>query len=147
MFISQISVFLENRAGALLEVTGILNDAGIDLRALSIADTKDYGIARMIVSDTNAAGAALRSSGKAFTVTPVIAVELEDRPGAFHSLLEVLAKAAISIEYSYAFLSPVSGKAEVVLRVEDARRACKVLEDEGFILIGGESGNESFYNT
>lgn len=80
MFINQLSVFLENRPGSLREITGVLKDAKIDIRALSLADTKDYGIVRLIVSDTDAAREALKASGKAFTVTPVIAVELEDRP-------------------------------------------------------------------
>ena len=120
MFINQISVFLENRAGALLEVTGILNDAGIDMRALSIADTTDYGILRLIVSDVDTARKALTEHGKAFTVTPVIAAELENRPGSFHELLSVLDKAGMSLEYTYAFLSPINGKAEVVLRTADS---------------------------
>ena len=109
MFINQLSVFLENRPGSLREITGVLKDAKIDIRALSLADTKDYGIVRLIVSDTDAAREALKASGKAFTVTPVIAVELEDRPGSFHDLLEVMAKAEISVEYAYAFLSRKSG--------------------------------------
>ena len=138
MYISQISVFLENEAGSLLEVTGILNDAGVDLRALSIADTKDYGILRIIVSNTRIACEALKAHGKAYTVTPVLAVEMDDRPGAFNEMLSVLAKEGMSIEYAYAFLSPVSGMAEVVLRVEDGDKAGKCLEAAGYVLIGGE---------
>ncbi len=136
MFINQISVFLENRAGALLEVTGILNDAGIDMRALSIADTTDYGILRIIVSDVDAARKALTEHGKAFTVTPVIAAELENRPGSFHELLKVLDEAGMSLEYTYAFLSPENGKAEVVLRTADGEKAAKALKDAGFNLLG-----------
>ena len=101
MTIHQISVFLENRAGQLAEITGILSEHQVDLRALNIAETSDYGVLRLIVSDAQKASSVLLEHGFILTMTPVTAVAVPDRPGGLSELLRVLSEAQIDIEYMY----------------------------------------------
>ncbi|MCL2747220.1 MAG: ACT domain-containing protein [Oscillospiraceae bacterium] len=135
MPIRQISVFVENKSGKLAEVTGVLADAGIDIRALSIADTADYGILRLIVSKPEAALAALRAAGLTVSATEVLAVRLDDKPGALHRVLGALGKAHIAVAYIYAFLGRERVSAYVILRVEDNGQAASVLADSGAALL------------
>lgn len=125
----QLSVFVENRVGAISEVTGILADKGVDIRALCIADTSDFGIMRMIVSDCEYAAQSLRGSGFIVNLTDVIAVETDNKPGAFHNVLTVLAQAGVFVEYSYAFLSSSEGKAHFIIKTNDTDMAEKALAD------------------
>lgn len=127
MTINQISVFVENKAGRLAEITDLLGKNGVDLRAMSIADTSDFGILRVIVDDPQKALDALSGSGCIVTVTPVIAAKIDDQPGGLAFVLKILSDADISIEYLYAFVSRKSDGAYVVLRVEDTEAACRVL--------------------
>ena len=132
MFVKQISVFMENRAGRLEEITGILARAGINIRALSLADTSDFGILRLIVNDPEKAANILKQN--AFTVreNEVIATEVDDKPGGLHEILNLFSKAGISIEYMYAFLERKhDDHAVLIIRVEAAAKAVKMLQDAG----------------
>jgi hypothetical protein len=131
MTIDQISVFVENEPGKLADVTKVLADADVDLRAMSIADTRDFGILRVIVNDAYGATNALKTAGYVVSLTKVLAVEIEDKPGGLADVLACLAKEAVSVEYLYAFVSRKAGNACVILRVEDTDRAVKVLVDAG----------------
>ncbi|MDR1245703.1 MAG: ACT domain-containing protein [Clostridiales Family XIII bacterium] len=131
MTIDQLSIFVENSPGRLAEITGTLADAGIDLRAMSIADTKDFGILRVIVNDPGRAGEVLRSAGCVFSVTKVLAVSIDDKPGSLSRILGVLAGENISIEYIYAFITRKKDNAYVIFRVEDNDRAVAAFTAHG----------------
>jgi hypothetical protein len=131
MTIDQISVFVENRPGRLAEVTALLGGAGIDLRALSIADTENFGILRLIVSEPQRALDVLRAAEYVGSVTPVLAAPLTDAPGSLAEVLRALAEADINLEYLYAFITRQAGHAYVVLRVTDNERAAAVLAEHG----------------
>ena len=132
------SVFVENKSGALADITRELADAGVNLRALSIAETHDFGVLRFIADKEEAAVNVLRGTGHVLSVTPVLAVLLKDEPGSFHKTVEALAKADIDVEYTYAFLTPKSGTACMIFRVEDNAAAEKVLGAAGIGLASGE---------
>ena len=138
MSIHQISIFVENKEGALSKVTGILARANIDIRALSIADTTDFGILRLIVSDPDLALKTLKGATMMVSRTEVIAVCLDDKAGALHNVLDTLGKAGIAVEYAYAFITRKSGAAYVILRVEDNQKATAVLKDGGIRLLEAE---------
>jgi hypothetical protein len=104
MKVEQISIFLENKPGALAEVTRILGDSGINIRALSLADTKDFGILRLIVNDNDRARQVLDQKGFTVRKTEVVAVEVPDRPGGLADILKSLADAGVNVEYLYAFV-------------------------------------------
>lgn len=130
MLIKQISVFLENKSGRLAEVTKILGDNGIDLIALSISDTTDFGILRLIVNKPEKAEKVLNDKELTVSCTEVIAISIADKPGSLASALSVLAENSIGIEYMYAVGKDTDG-AVVILRVEDAKKAIEVLTDKG----------------
>ncbi len=135
MAIRQLSVFLENRHGTLVEVTELLAKEGIDIRAMSLADTQDFGILRLIVNDPEAAKAALAKIGFVASVNEVTAVAIDDNPGALSEVIHVMAEGHINIEYMYAFLSTHKGNAYVVLRVIDNDHAAEVLSSKGIVLV------------
>jgi hypothetical protein len=139
MTIDQISVFIENKPSSLAEVTTILADAGIDLRALSIADTENYGILRLIVDDPSGALQVLAKAGYIGSLTPVLVVSLSDKPGGLARVLNTLAAAKVNIEYIYAFITREQDGAYVALRVEDNVLAGKCLQSKGFTTISSES--------
>ncbi len=139
MLIKQISVFVENRPGRLFEITGVLRDAGVDIRALTIADTTDFGILRLIVDDPDKAKAVLRGAGMTVSITNVIGVRLPDVPGGLCGALGSLKDAGVSVEYCYAFISHSSDDAHVILRVDDPEKAIAVigsLSKEGYAFLG-----------
>lgn len=138
MEVRQISVFLENKEGRLAKVTRLLGDHGINIRALSIADTTDFGILRMIVSEPERAERMLKEAGFAVTTTGVLAVEVPDRPGGLAGVLDILERAGMNIEYLYAFVEKASPDALVLIRVEDLRRAGEVLTAAGVSVLPGE---------
>jgi hypothetical protein len=138
MTIDQISVFVENEPGKLADVTKILADAGVDLRAMSIADTRDFGILRVIVDDPYAAISALKAADYIVNVTKVLAAEIDDKPGGLASVLAALGDANFSVEYLYAFVSQKEGKAYVILRVEDTEGAASALSERGVNTVGAE---------
>lgn len=137
-YVNQISVFVENKTGSLSQVTKLLADAGIDLRAFSIADTSEFGILRMIVDCPETAEEVLKKAKVTVVKTPVLAVRLEDKPGAMNHVMTVLAANAISVEYAYAFISRSSGSAYVVLRVEEPGSVAEVLMENGLKVLGNE---------
>lgn len=126
----QVSVFLENKPGSLYEVLRRLKEWGVNLRALSLADTAEFGVLRFIVENPKAIVAKLKEERFAATLTEVLAVGVEDRPGGLCDVVEVLTQSNIPIEYLYAFVSPQGEKAYVVLRVEDLEKAREVLEGQ-----------------
>lgn len=119
MRIHQISVFLENRAGQLAEITRLLAQAHINLRAISIAETADYGLARLIVDDAQKASGILLEHGDILSMTPVWVVEVPDRPAGLAELLAVLAQANVDVEYMYSLFAGKDGRAYMVLRISD----------------------------
>jgi hypothetical protein len=131
-------VFLENEAGRLASVTRILGGAEVNIRALSIADTADFGILRLIVDDPERAVAILRGAGLTVSLTDVIAVETTDRPGGLAQVLDALAAAAVNIEYMYAFVTQSAEGAVVVFRVDQLDEAIRALTARGLRLLSGD---------
>ena len=127
--IEQLSVFLENKSGRLAELTRVLGDAGINMRALMVADTEEFGVVRIICDDPAFAQSALEAAGYGVTVSDVIAVVVPDEPGGLADVLEVLGTAGINVEYAYCFVRPSGEGAIDVFRVEDPERAAKALAD------------------
>ena len=136
MNIYQISVFLENRTGLLAEITSLLAKEHIDIRALSIAETSDYGLARMIVDDSHKASAILLQHGDILSMTPVWAVEVPDRPAGLSDVLTVLAEAHVDIEYMYSLFTQKAGHAYTVMKVSDEPRFLSTLGDRKIRLVG-----------
>ena len=131
MTIQQISVFLENRAGQLAEITSLLAEHGIDLRAIHIAETTDYGVLRIIASRPQEAANILLSSGCILSMTPVLAAAVPDKPGGLAKLLAVVAQAGIDIEYMYSMFGNGDGLAYMIFRVTDVERLAAVLSANG----------------
>jgi len=138
MTVEQISIFVENAPGRLLAITETLGNAGIDLRALSLADTAQFGILRLIVNEPQRAAASLREAGYVVSITPVLAAGLEDTPGSLAKILRLLADAAINIEYLYAFAARKKDSAYVVFRVTDNAGAIAALQSGGVKVAGSE---------
>jgi hypothetical protein len=135
MEIQQISVFLENNAGRLGEVTRVLAGAGVNLRAISIADTADFGILRLIADNTGAALKALGDAGYTTRITNVAAVEIEDKPGSLADVMELFQKSKVNIEYLYASLEGNVGKAVVIFKLEDHDKGLKLIADNGLSMV------------
>ena len=127
MNIHQISVFLENRTGQLAEITALLAEAHVDIRAISIAETADYGLARLIVDDSYKASSILLQHGDILSMTPVWAVEVPDTPGGLSDLLNVLAQQHVDIEYMYSLFTHREGRAYMVMKVSDEAKFLGVL--------------------
>ena len=138
MTFNQLSIFMENKPGKLVEALETLSGAGIDLRALSLADTADFGILRIIVNEPERAAEVLREAGYLVKTTEVIPVEITDKPGGFSSIMRVLADAGINVEYTYAFVAHSRDKAYVILRVNDNDDAIRVLKSIGVKLLTNE---------
>lgn len=137
MAITQLSVFLENTPGTLSKVIDAFSVADVNLRALSVAETKDFGILRVIVSDIEKAKRALDENA-AIIETPVVVVKLNDNAGSMKKILDTLKGAYINIEYIYAFTGAIHGSAYVVLRVDDIKVAEKLLEERGIKTLNDE---------
>ena len=131
MSVHQISVFLENRAGQLAEITGVLAENAIDLRAISIAETSDYGVLRMIVDDAQKATGILMQHGYLMSMTPVLVVAVPDQPGGIAPVLATLAEGNIDIEYMYSLFTHIEGKAYIVFRVAEAEKFIALLATHG----------------
>lgn len=132
MIIKQISVFVENKKGRLAAITDILAENDVDISALSLADTSDFGILRLIVDKPDVAQEALTKAGVTVKITDVIAVVMDDVPGGVAQALKVVSDNDISIEYMYACVGKTTGKALMVIRTEDINRAEKILCENGF---------------
>lgn len=135
MAIKQLTVFVENKQGALVSITDTLAQNNVNIRALSIAETNDFGILRLIVNDESTAEKTLSEQGYLIKVTDVVGVKIGDAPGKLTAALGVLDKAGINMEYLYAFMARTEKHAYVVLRVEDNEIAEAALENAGFHLI------------
>lgn len=139
MLIKQISIFLENKSGRLAEVTRVLGSNKIDISALSIADTTDFGILRLIVNRPEEAVEILKENGFTVSSTSVIAISVADKPGGLASALDILDREGIGIEYLYAFVGKAENEALVILKVADTDKAIKALKDNGVRVISSDS--------
>lgn len=131
MKLNQISVFLENRTGQLAEITHLLADNGIDLRAISIAETADYGILRIIADDADRAASVLLSAGNILTMTPVTVVGVPDEPSSLSNLLALIADGGVDIQYMYSLFTHTNGKAYMIFRVADEDKLDALLSANG----------------
>ena len=136
MTIEQISIFIENRKNALAEFTNVLATHNINMRAMSLADTSDFGIARIIVDDAEAVQGALERSHYIVKVTPVIAIEIPDEAGSLNKILKILADNGRNVEYMYGFTGRKSGSAYMIIRCTDVAATEKVCEENGIRMIG-----------
>lgn len=134
----QISIFLENKSGRLAEVTEILSQAGVNIRALSLADTSDFGVLRLIVDDNDTAKSSLKERGFTVGKTNVVAVEVPDRPGGLFSILDLLSKGKVNVEYMYAFVRQSGENAVMIFRFDNTDEAIKLLQENGFTVIEGK---------
>ncbi|GAB1481395.1 ACT domain-containing protein [Treponema sp.] len=132
MQIKQISIFLENNAGRLAEVTKVIAEANINIRAISIADTADFGILRIIANKPEAAMAACAAAGFTTRMTDVLAVEIPDEPGSLARIMELFKNSGVNIEYLYASLEGAKEKAVVIFKVDDVALGLKIVKDNGF---------------
>lgn len=139
MKLEQISIFIENRSGRLAEVTGVLAGAGISIRALSVADTADFGILRLILDQPEQARQTLKAAGFTVSTTEVIALEVPDRPGGLWGILTLLEAAAINVEYMYAFVQKATEHAVIIFRFDDPDRALTTLAQAGVQVLPGEA--------
>ena len=135
MSVKQISVFLENKPGALKAMTGVLAENSIDMRSFSLAETSDFGIARIIVDDVYKTTTVLKDAGFVHNITPVIGVAISDTPGGLDSVLRVLAEAGVNVEYMYAFLGGKKDAAYMIFRVADDAKASAALAARGIKLV------------
>ncbi|MDR3262935.1 MAG: amino acid-binding protein [Clostridiales bacterium] len=135
MTVSQIAVFLENKKGRLSEMTKVLGNAGVDLIALTIADTKEFGIVRFITKDNEKVLSLLKENGYTATRTELLGVEVSDVPGGLHDVLRLLGDGGIEIEYLYSFARTYLKKAVILFKVGDNQKALKILKDGGAALI------------
>jgi hypothetical protein len=138
MRVEQISIFLENKSGRLAEVTDVLTAAGVNIRALSLADTADFGILRLIVDKIDQAKQALKDSGFTLGKTEVLALEVPDHPGGLAEILRALGKAGVNVEYMYAFVQRSLDNAIVIFRFDELDKAIEVLTGAGVRILRGE---------
>jgi len=138
MKVEQISIFIENKSGRLAEITRILGEADINIRALSLADTSDFGILRLIVNDAGKAKSVLKEKGFTVNKTEVVAVEVPDRPGGLSSILQTLDKYQINVEYMYAFVERCGGNAVIIFRFDETDKAIATLLENKFNVLEGE---------
>ncbi len=135
MTVNQLSVFVENKPGRLSEITSILQQQNVDIRALSVADTTHFGILRLIVDKPSQAETALKEAGFTVSLTKVIAIGVSDRPGGLAEALAVLSGGGISVEYMYAFISREEKTAYVILRVDDIDKAVGLIQKSSIPLL------------
>lgn len=136
--VKQISVFIENKRGRLAYITKVLADYEIDIRAMSVADTSDFGILRLIVDEPEKTVEALEKEGMAVSITNVLAIGVKDVPGGLAVATNALWSNGISVEYAYAFISQEDGTAFVILRVDNNEKAVEILKDNGIIVLSQE---------
>lgn len=138
MKVEQISIFIENKSGRLAEITNVLGMAGINIRALSLADTSDFGILRLIVNDAETAKAVLKEKGFTVSKTEVIAVEVPDSPGGLSSILQALDADQINVEYMYAYVERCGGNAVIIFRFDEIDKAIATLKKNNINILEGE---------
>jgi len=138
MKVEQISIFIENKSGRLAEITGILGENGINIRALSLADTSDFGILRLIVDDSKKALKVLKEQRFTVSITHVIGVEVSDSPGGLTGILQTLDKNNVNVEYMYAFVERSGDNAVIIFRFDDVDEAIAALTKSGVKILPGE---------
>ncbi|MBR3630392.1 MAG: ACT domain-containing protein [Oscillospiraceae bacterium] len=138
MTTQQLSIFMENKPGQLVKVTETLTAANIDIRAMSLADTQDFGIVRMIVNDSVKAQAALRDKGFMSTITKVMCIAMSDQPGGLGAVTRLLAEADVNIDYLYACITVIGKDAYIVMHVDDEKKANEVLTKAGVRMVSAE---------
>jgi hypothetical protein len=138
MHVEQISIFLENKSGRLAEVTRVLSEAAINIRALYLADTADFGILRLIVNDTEKARRVLKDYGFTLEKTRVIAIEVPDKPGGLSGILNTIKDEGINVEYMYAFVEKSGENAIVIFRFDEFEKSIDILRQAGVRILGGE---------
>ncbi|MDF1579225.1 MAG: ACT domain-containing protein [Desulfuromonadales bacterium] len=138
MKVEQISIFIENKSGRLAEVSRVLGDSGINIRALSLADTSDFGILRLIVDQTDKAKMVLKEHGFTVNKTEVVAVEVPDRPKGLCGILEILDANKINVEYMYAYVERSNSNAIIIFRFDQVEAAIKVLTEHDVVVLKGE---------
>lgn len=138
MTVEQISVFVENRSGQLGDVTRVLEEANINIRALSLSDTTDFGVLRLMADDTENARNVLSRAGFTVGSTPVVAVDVADRPGGLGRVLAVLSEHGINVEYLYAYTQRESTRATIIFRFDRTEEAVNVLQQRGIRVLGPE---------
>ena len=131
MSVKQLSVFLENRAGQLAEITALLSENGVDLRAINIAETADYGVMRIIADDARLAASVLSENGFILSVNDVIAVTVPDEKGALSKVLDLMATNGVDVEYMYSVFSRKNGSASMIFRVNDNEKLVEILKANG----------------
>ena len=136
--IKQFSIFVENKQGKMAELTRMIADAGIDLRTLSLADTRDFGILRIIVNKPDDAETLLNQNGWAFKSTPVIGIKVPDVPGGVAAVLEALNEANVNVEYMYAFVNRTPGRADTIVCVDNDDAALEALQKHGIEILTAE---------
>jgi hypothetical protein len=134
----QISIFIENKAGRLAEVTATLRDAKVNIRALSLADTTDFGVMRLMVSDVDKAEKVLKEKGFTVGKTNVLAVEVDDNPGGLNKVLDPLTQEDVNVEYMYAFANTKGKNAIMIFRFDNIDKAIKILDQNHIKVIKGE---------
>ncbi len=139
MTINQISVFLENKSGRLADVTKVLADGQINIRAMTIADTADFGILRLIVSEPDKASDILEKHGFTVRITKVLGIEIDDKPGGLHKIMEIFKDNGVNIEYLYASLENKNSKAVVIFKVEDIELGLEIVQRNSLVAISGKS--------
>jgi hypothetical protein len=142
MNIKQISIFIENREGRLAEITELLDSEKINIRALSLADTSDFGVLRLIVNDPDKCLVILQKKGFISQETNVIAVEIEDRPGGLNKVLKILLQGKINVEYMYAFVEKKKENAIVIFKIDDFTKAIDILQKNKIPLVDSKSLQE-----
>ncbi|AQQ09315.1 acetolactate synthase, small subunit [Sedimentisphaera cyanobacteriorum] len=138
MKITQISVFLENRAGRLSEVCRLFGKNDIDIRALNIAETESFGVMRVIVNKPEKAIEVLRNNNVTANITDVVAVEIQDRPGGLSEVLDTVTDNGLNVEYMYGFMERQQGKAIMVFRFENPEKAANVLSEKGLNVLSSD---------
>ena len=136
--IKQFSIFVENKQGKMAELTRLIADAGIDLRTLSLADTRDFGILRVIVNKPAETEALLKENGWTFKATSVIGVKVPDIPGGVATVLEALNEADVNVEYMYAFVNRTPGRADTVICVDNEEAALRILREKKIDILTAE---------
>ena len=138
MKLKQLSIFIENRSGRLAEIAKLLFEQSINIRALSLADTSDFGILRLIVNDIDKAYKILKEANFTVNETEVLAVEVPDKPGGLNGILGILSEENINLEYMYAFVEKAFDKAILVFRFENIEKAIETLKKHGINILSGE---------
>ena len=138
MNVEQLSIFLENKSGRLAEVTAVLSEAGLNIRALYLADTADFGILRLIVNETEKARLVLKEKGFTVEKTRVVAIEVPDRPGGLSGILNTIKDEGINVEYMYAFVEKSGENAIVIFRFDELDKSIDILRQAGVRILGGE---------